>query len=120
MNHRYDIIAQAILLWKLIHAMICKYQAKHKDWILLAMKIYHGTRYTISRIFLRSLVWNFQRKFNRKLRLLLILQIHVKYIGHVIRDLIAEPIYTDIRKGLMNHRSSGLNKNLNIYQRNSI
>ncbi len=34
-EEEYDIIDQAILLWKLIHKMIIKYKEKHNDWIFL-------------------------------------------------------------------------------------
>ena len=34
-DNQHDIIDQGILLWKLIHAMIIKYQNKHKDWIFI-------------------------------------------------------------------------------------
>jgi hypothetical protein len=31
----HDLIDQAILMWKVIHSVILKYQQKHKDWIFL-------------------------------------------------------------------------------------
>jgi len=34
-NEEHDIIDQAILLWKIIHSVIIKYRAHHKDWIFL-------------------------------------------------------------------------------------
>lgn len=34
-DQRHDIIDQAILLWKLIHTMIIKYQNKHRDWMFI-------------------------------------------------------------------------------------
>ena len=32
---KQDIIEQAVLLWKIIHYMILKYRAEHRDWIFI-------------------------------------------------------------------------------------
>jgi hypothetical protein len=34
-EHEHDILDQAILLWRIIHHMILKYQDAHKDWFFL-------------------------------------------------------------------------------------